>query len=261
MNQPTTFQAHARVAGIKRSRTDGFVNARNLSLTPTAAKRRLAPSKIHNCPPQPEQDQETQVSQHIQDQSQAKSELDELSEYSQRALFPSTPTSAELPHLSLSHPVYDLPPALVANLARLGVNSIYPWQAACLLGPGHLDGSRNLVYSAPTGGGKSLVADVLLLKRVLEDTRGVDGIGGCGRSRKAVLVLPYVALVQEKLRWLKIVVEGVTGVDGRPLRVAGFFGANRDRKTWAGVEIAVCTIEKVSIGLFLNATMKPLIFC
>ena len=48
-------------------------------------------------------------------------------------------------------------------------------------------GEKNLVYTAPTGGGKSLVADVLMLKRVLE-------------SKKAILVLPYVALVQEKLK-------------------------------------------------------------
>ncbi|KAM0643910.1 hypothetical protein ACHAQF_002094 [Verticillium nonalfalfae] len=66
--------------------------------------------------------------------------------------------------------------------------TIYPWQKACLLGPGLLSGEKNLIYSAPTGGGKSLVADVLMLKRVLED-----------KDAKAILVLPYVALVQEKV--------------------------------------------------------------
>jgi DNA polymerase theta len=61
----------------------------------------------------------------------------------------------------------------------------------------NLDGPENLVYTAPTGGGKSLVADVLMLKRVIQDP-----------TKKAVLVLPYVALVQ-KLKWLRRVVEGV----------------------------------------------------
>jgi len=45
---------------------------------------------------------------------------------------------------------------------------------------------RNLVYSAPTSGGKSLVAEVLLLRRVLRS------------SCPALLVLPYVAVCEEK---------------------------------------------------------------
>lgn len=65
------------------------------------------------------------------------------------------------------------------NLTRLGIDSIYPWQSSCLLGRGVLNGKTNLVYSAPTGGGKSLVADVLMLRRVIEDPQ-----------KKAILVLP-----------------------------------------------------------------------
>lgn len=100
------------------------------------------------------------------------------------------------PLLSLSHPGYGLPQTLVQNFISLGINSIYPWQSSCLLGRGLLEGEKNLVYTAPTGGGKSLVADVLMLKRLVEDS-----------SKKAILVLPYVALVQEKLKWLRKVVE------------------------------------------------------
>ncbi|KAL8891996.1 MAG: hypothetical protein Q9215_000998 [Flavoplaca cf. flavocitrina] len=100
--------------------------------------------------------------------------------------------------LNLSHSRYGLPEQLVQNLASLGIEYIYPWQSSCLLGRGLLDGDKNLVYTAPTGGGKSLVADVLMLKRVLENPR-----------TKAILVLPYVALVQEKVNWLRRVVDGV----------------------------------------------------
>jgi DNA polymerase theta len=109
------------------------------------------------------------------------------------------------------------------------------------------------VYSAPTGGGKSLVADVLMLKRVLED-----------RDAKAILVLPYVALVQEKVRWFRNIVSGISREelgqneqDDKPkfwalradkdtIRVVGFFGGSKIRATWADFDIAVCTIEKVS---------------
>lgn len=165
---------------------------------------------------------------------------------------PSTPLSSLNPLLSLSHARYSLPPTLVENLASLGIQSIYPWQSSCLLGRGLLTGEKNLVYTAPTGGGKSLVADVLMLKRVVED-----------RTKKAILVLPYVALVQEKLKWLRKVVEGIKKISNPlsqtdsqlpswrkkyrndSLRVVGFFGGSKTRATWSDVDVAVCTIEKV----------------
>ncbi|CAL5872916.1 uncharacterized protein PFLUO_LOCUS7185 [Penicillium psychrofluorescens] len=164
------------------------------------------------------------------------------------------PGSSQNPLLSLSNLRYGLPPALTANFAALGVDRIYPWQASCLLARGLLSGERHLVYTAPTGGGKSLVADVLLLKRVIENP-----------TRKAILVLPYVALVQEKLKWLRRIVENVEkhlpDQDEedcsfpprkrwkklqKSIRVTGFFGGSRTTATWADTDIAVCTIEKAN---------------
>ncbi|TGO44458.1 hypothetical protein BOTNAR_0818g00010 [Botryotinia narcissicola] len=122
------------------------------------------------------------------------SEIDDVtvqnnSEYSQRRQLALTPTPTLNPLLDLSHPVYQLPNQLVENFAAVGIKSIYPWQSECLLRSGALAGQRNLVYTAPTGGGKSLVADVLMLKKIIQNP-----------EKKALLVLPYVALVQEKLR-------------------------------------------------------------
>ena len=48
--------------------------------------------------------------------------------------------------------------------AAAGVKQMYPWQAAAL--QCGCDGS-NLVYVAPTSGGKSLVAEVLLIRRLI----------------------------------------------------------------------------------------------
>ena len=164
----------------------------------------------------------------------------------------STPGPSQNPLLSLSHPSYGLPENLVRNFASLGINGIYPWQSSCLLRRGLLNGKKNLVYTAPTGGGKSLVGDVLMLKRVIEDP-----------TKKAILVLPYVALVQEKLKWLRKVVEGVEKSvsfgsqissqlptwhrpHNRSVRVVGFFGGSKARNSWSDVDVAVCTFEKAN---------------
>lgn len=166
--------------------------------------------------------------------------------------FIAPPRSTQNPLLSLSNPKYGLPAALTANFSALGVTSIYAWQASCLLARGLLSGERHLVYTAPTGGGKSMVADVLLLKRIIENP-----------ERKAILVLPYVALVQEKLKWMRRIVQGVEknvpdeDEDDsnfprkrwkklpKQIRVTGFFGGSRTTNTWADTDIAICTIEKV----------------
>lgn len=167
-----------------------------------------------------------------------------------RPFVTSLPSSSLNPLLTLSHPRYGLPESLVKNFASMGIRNIYPWQSSCLLGRGLLTGEKNLVYTAPTGGGKSLVADVLMLKKILGSP-----------NANAILVLPYVALVQEKIAWLRKVVEGVekdlqsssSGVErrssrlrkDRSVRVVGFFGGSKTRAAWGDVDIAVCTFEKV----------------
>ena len=50
--------------------------------------------------------------------------------------------------------------------ATKGLTTLYPWQAAAL--EEGLD--CNLVYIAPTSGGKSLVAEILLFKRLVDST-------------------------------------------------------------------------------------------
>ncbi|XP_061403911.1 helicase POLQ-like, partial [Lethenteron reissneri] len=97
-------------------------------------------------------------------------------------------------------PFYGLPTKVHSLLQQQrGIKELYAWQHDCL----SLDSVRrgkNLIYSLPTSGGKTLVAEILMLRQLL-----------CKRT-DALLILPYVAIVQEKL---EIFIEEYAGSKGR----------------------------------------------
>lgn len=242
--QQKTFHTTTTIAGSKRSFSEALPQRNSPAQAAPATEYRRASSLGRTVP--------KLTASAIRITEHGLKHIPEMSEYSQRKRITATPTATLDKSLLLSHPRYGLPATIVKNFATLGINEIYPWQKHCLMGPGLLEGTKNLVYTAPTGGGKSLVADVLMLKRVLEIP-----------DAKALLVLPYVALVQEKVRWLRRVVQDITrkGPEADPqntepkpwrrradeatVRVVGFFGGGKIRATWADFDIAVCTFEKV----------------
>ncbi len=59
--------------------------------------------------------------------------------------------------------------------AAKGVHKMYPWQAAALECGKN---GNNLVYCAPTSGGKSLVAEILLIRRLSNTKRPGRPQGG-----------------------------------------------------------------------------------
>nr|CDS23045.1 DNA polymerase theta [Echinococcus granulosus] len=121
-----------------------------------------------------------------------------------------------------------LPRSICDKYAEIGITSVFPWQAACLKLPGVLDGTRNLVYCAPTSAGKTLVAELITLKRIL------------ATNKKAIIILPYVSVSREKMVSLQHIFEGI-GV-----RVGGFMGGVSPAGGLASVRVAVCTIEKAN---------------
>ena len=151
-------------------------------------------------------------------------------------------SSLRLEHLGL-------PPAVVDRIVTGGVRSgaMYPWQRAAI--DEGSDGS-NLVYCAPTSGGKSLVANVLLVRALAR--RAAKGAPG-----RALVVLPFQSLVNEKVSDLKHLLapmyrkRGGTKTRG-PEAVRGFAGecegAPLARPLGPGQEaVAVTTIEKACV--------------
>uniref|UniRef100_A0A4W3GYT0 DNA polymerase theta n=1 Tax=Callorhinchus milii TaxID=7868 RepID=A0A4W3GYT0_CALMI len=122
---------------------------------------------------------------------------------------------------------WGLPRAVLEKYRSLGVVSIFEWQAECLTQPGVLEG-KNLVYSAPTSAGKTLIAELLILKRVLE-TR-----------KKALFILPFVSVAKEKMYYLQNIFQEV-GV-----RVEGYMGSMSPAGGFSSLDVAVCTIEKAN---------------
>jgi DNA polymerase theta len=127
------------------------------------------------------------------------------------------------------------------------------------------ENGHNLVYCAPTSGGKSLVADILMIRKMIglgsrnnnnnreATAAGVENIlmppprpqtsqsPGLGR---ALVVLPYISIVSEKTEHLSDLL--------RPIKatVRGYHGAMDSASSPLapnGEAVAVCTIEKANV--------------
>ncbi|XP_023420662.1 DNA polymerase theta isoform X2 [Cavia porcellus] len=122
---------------------------------------------------------------------------------------------------------WGLPKAVQQKYHSFGVKQMFEWQAECLLLGQVLEG-KNLVYSAPTSAGKTLVAELLILKRVLET------------QKKALFILPFVSVAKEKKYYLQNLFQEVG------IKVDGYMGSTSPTGHFSSLDIAVCTIERAN---------------
>jgi DNA polymerase theta len=120
-------------------------------------------------------------------------------------------------------PINALQPSLIASIADF---KLYKWQEECIaLGLS----SKNLLFSAPTSAGKSLVAEVLLVQSILNS------------GLKGIFVVPYVSIVVEKLQYLLATFGPKTPTN---LRVGGMYSQVSVSKD--DLDLVICTIEKAN---------------
>ncbi|EDW83667.2 uncharacterized protein Dwil_GK13557 [Drosophila willistoni] len=123
---------------------------------------------------------------------------------------------------------WNLPHSVLSEYKKKGVVQMFDWQVECLSKPQVLFEHRNLVYSAPTSAGKTLVSEILLLKTVLE------------RSKKVLVILPFISVVREKMLYLQDL------LTPSGYRVEGFFGGYTPPGGFDALNVAICTIEKAN---------------
>ncbi|KAH7617243.1 putative Helicase and polymerase-containing protein TEBICHI [Nannochloris sp. 'desiccata'] len=186
--------------------------------------------------------------------------LQEFNSYPQQQKYQRLPASRGL-RTSLAE--WGLPPAVVAAYTSQGVTQLFPWQAAALENG---EDGHNLVYCAPTSGGKSLVADILMIRKMIglgnKNSNNNNNLATAGNASalmpppppphlqtrglgRALVVLPYISIVSEKTEHLSRLL--------RPIKttVRGYYGAMDSSSSSPlapnGEAVAVCTIEKANV--------------
>lgn len=130
--------------------------------------------------------------------------------------------------LTTSLQSWGLPETILEKYRERGIVNMFNWQVECLANKNVLLKRHNLVYSAPTSAGKTLVAEILALKTLLE------------KNKKVLIILPFVSVVREKMFYFQDI------LSSSGIRVEGFMGSHSPPGGFKAVQLAICTIEKAN---------------
>lgn len=137
-------------------------------------------------------------------------------------------SNASTKRLGCSLLAWGLPDIILQKYYDKKIFNMFDWQVECLGINRVLEYNANLVYSAPTSAGKTLVAEILVIKTVIE------------RKKKVLFILPFVSVVREKMFYF----QDILGASG--IRVEGFMGSYHPPGGFETVQVAICTIEKAN---------------
>ena len=142
---------------------------------------------------------------------------------------PATPCSRLVAEGRDVGPFHGLP-SVVAELYRKHkkVTQLFAWQQRCLQARAVRE-KTNLLYSLPTSGGKTMVAEIVMLQELV-----------CYK-RNVIFVLPFVSLVQEKVRALA---PFALELGFHLQEYAGSRGSYPPKRRLHKKDLFICTIEK-----------------
>ena len=122
-----------------------------------------------------------------------------------------------------------IPEEVVKVYSQKGIDTMLEWQLECLSKPEVLSGNKNLIVSAPTSAGKSLVGEIIALKCILE------------KKKKVMIVQPFVAAVHMTEKHLQDILKSY--------RVQGFLESFSPSGGISKTDVTICTIERADILL------------
>ena len=131
---------------------------------------------------------------------------------------------------------WGVPPTIRSKYHAAGVSSLFEWQVECLMlnDASALKHNKNLVYSAPTSGGKTLVCEILMLHKLARAEKNKGFI---------FFVVPFISLAEEKANYFRNMWSDIN------IGVKTFHGSDASKEITTDVDIAVCTIERANVLL------------
>lgn len=142
---------------------------------------------------------------------------------------------------------WGIPRTVSEAYKRAGVDGLFDWQVDILrrsiLHEQQPDSNANLIYSAPTSGGKTLVSEILMLRRLAR------------RGGTIFFVVPFVALAEQKTTYFQEMWKDMH------IGVRPFHAEQGLTPLTCDIDVAVCTIEKANVllnGLFEEGRQSQL---